>query len=30
MIIPGAVTDLGGLAIFGLSILIQKRRQKNQ
>ncbi|MBP5200409.1 MAG: TRAP transporter permease [Schwartzia sp.] len=29
MIIPGTVTDLGGLAILGLSILIQKRRQKN-
>ncbi len=28
MIIPGAVTDLGGLAVFALSILLQKRRQK--
>ena len=30
MIIPGMVTDLGGFAVFALSILVQKRRQKNQ
>ncbi|MBR1886063.1 MAG: TRAP transporter permease [Schwartzia sp.] len=28
MIIPGAATDLGGLAIFALSILLQKRRPR--
>ena len=30
MIIPGAVTDLSGLAIFLLSIILQKRHQKKQ
>ena len=30
VIIPGMVTDLGGFAVFALSILVQKRRQKNQ
>ncbi len=30
MIIPGAVTDLSGLAIFLFSIILQKRHQKNQ
>ena len=30
MIIPGMVTDLGGFAVFALSILVQERRQKNQ